>query len=79
LVVANFVGSSERLYLIDWEYAARGLLLMDYAALGVEWGIDDAVITNQTGIEAELLIKAKELYKYLCKLWEEATAQEVMS
>ena len=40
-VTENFVGSLERLYLIDWEYAANGLLIMDYAALAVEWGLDD--------------------------------------
>jgi len=69
LVVANFVGNTDRLYLIDWEYAAHGLLLMDYAALSSEWGIDDAVVIEQTGIELELLLMAKTFYKYLCALW----------
>jgi thiamine kinase len=73
-VIANFVGDQDRLYLIDWEYAARGLVVMDYAALGVEWGIDDTVIINRTGFEAETLSKAKKLYKYLSQLWEEATS-----
>ena len=68
-VVANFVGSTDRLYLIDWEYAARGLLVMDYAALASEWGIDDAVMIEQTGLELELLVMAKAFYKYLCALW----------
>jgi len=71
LVVENFVGSTDRLYLIDWEYAARGLLVMDYAALGVEWGIDDATIVRQTGVEPALLVSAKMLYQYLCALWGE--------
>ena len=73
-VVANFVGNPDRLYLVDWEYAAHGLLIMDYAAFSVEWGIEDATIIEQTGIDAELLSKAKTLYRYLCALWKEATA-----
>lgn len=68
-VVANFVGNTDRLYLIDWEYAARGLQVMDYAALSIEWGIDDAVVNERTGIELELLVMAKDFYKYLCDLW----------
>ena len=68
-VVANFVGNAERLYLIDWEYAARGLPVMDYAALGIEWGIDDAVVIERAGVELELLLMAKTFYKYLCALW----------
>jgi thiamine kinase len=72
-VIANFVGNSDRLYLIDWEYAAHGLVVMDYAALGVEWGIDDTIIMHRTGFESELLGTAKILYGYLCNLWEEIT------
>jgi aminoglycoside phosphotransferase (APT) family kinase protein len=73
-VTANFVGSKTRLYLIDWEYAAQGLPIMDYAALGIEWGIDDKIIIKKTGLEAEQLTLAKNLYKYLCALWEQLTA-----
>ena len=69
-VVANFVGNADRLYLIDWEYAARGLLLMDYAAMAVEWEIDDTTVFERTGIAPELLIMAKTLYRYICDLWE---------
>jgi len=69
-VVANFVGNADRLYLIDWEYAAIGLLVMDYAALSVEWKIDDATILERTGIAPALLIMAKTLYSYICDLWE---------
>ena len=68
-VVANFVGNANRLYLIDWEYAAHGLQVMDYAALSFEWGIDDAVVIERTGVELELLVMAKNFYKYLCALW----------
>ena len=68
-VVANFVGNTNRLYMIDWEYAAHGLLIMDYAALSVEWGIDGAVVIERTGVELELLVMAKAFYKYMCELW----------
>ncbi len=68
-VIANFVGSPHRLYLIDWEYAAQGLVVMDYAALAVEWGIADAIVLARAAIEPELLAMAKTLYGYLCALW----------
>jgi thiamine kinase len=74
-VIANFVGQPERLYLIDWEYAARGLVIMDYSALAAEWKIDDVKVVEQTGVQADLLNMAKALYQYLCDLWEEVTAQ----
>lgn len=69
----NFVGSPERLYLIDWEYAATGLQIMDYAAFASEWQIDDTTIQAKTGFEPEHLEMAKALYKYLCSLWHAAT------
>jgi thiamine kinase len=72
-VVANFVGNTDRLYLIDWEYAARGLLVMDYAALGIEWGMDNEMVVAQTGLEPALLARAEAVYKYLCDLWLDAT------
>ena len=73
LVTENFVGAQERLYLIDWEYAANGLLMMDYAAFGVEWGLYDQHIFTHTGIEPGLMSMAKSLYIYLCELWEAVT------
>jgi thiamine kinase-like enzyme len=72
-VKANFVGTPDRLYLIDWEYAANGLQIMDYAALATEWQIDDATILSRTGFNQTSLTQAKALYEYLCTLWEEAT------
>lgn len=71
-VVANFVGDADRLYLIDWEYAARGLLIVDYAALGVEWGMDQGLLVEETGFEADMLASAMAVYRYLCDLWQEA-------
>lgn len=72
-VKENFVGSLDRLYLIDWEYAAYGLPVMDYAALSVEWGIEDSVVVEQTGIDPDSLSLGKALYRYLCQLWEAIT------
>jgi len=72
-VVENFVGDCERLYLIDWEYAANGLLVMDYAALAVEWDLDEREIVKRTGMNPELTTMAISLYRYMCKLWEAAT------
>jgi thiamine kinase-like enzyme len=75
-IMANFVGGPDRLYLIDWEYAAKGLLVMDYAALAIEWKIEDNIILTNSGIDPELLTKAKKLYTYLSKLWQQATRNE---
>lgn len=68
-VKANFVGSSSRLFLIDWEYAAKGMAVMDYAAVAIEWGIDDLTVLKSSGVHPEELSHAKSLYKYMCQLW----------
>jgi thiamine kinase-like enzyme len=72
-VMQNFVGTSARLYLIDWEYAATGLQIMDYAALATEWQLDDETVLEHTKFSRASLSSAKSLYQYLCLLWEEAT------
>ena len=74
-VVANFVGSPGRLYLIDWEYAATGLQIMDYAALAVEWRADDATVMHHAKWHPQSLSRAKELYRYLCALWQQTTTR----
>lgn len=71
-VVENFVGTPERLYLIDWEYAARGLHVMDYAALVEEWGVEDHIVCQQAGVAPKILAQARSFYRYLCNLWETA-------
>jgi thiamine kinase len=78
-VVANFVGSRERLYLVDWEYAAHGLQLMDYAALSVEWGLDGDEAAAAAGADARLLAMAIKFYRYLCALWETLGGQARVS
>jgi len=73
-VVANFVGSPDKLYLIDWEYAARGLVVLDYAALAVEWDIADELVVARSGVKPESLSMGKDLYRYLCALWQAVAA-----
>ena len=68
-VKANFIGSAQRLFLIDWEYAAKGVAVMDFAALAVEWGVDDRIVLDGTHIQPETLNQAKRLYEYMCQLW----------
>lgn len=74
-VMANFVGTTKRLFLIDWEYAANGMAVMDYAALAVEWGFSDAMICSRTSIRLDSLVMAKNLYRYMCRLWEAAQGE----
>lgn len=70
-VIANFVGNQRRLYLIDWEYAANGLIVMDYAALAVEWQLDDRMVIAETDLDPNTFGQAKQVYRYLCLLWQE--------
>jgi len=71
-VIANFVGTPNHLYLIDWEYAANGLQIMDFAALANEWKLDDSTVLQRTKCNPALLTKARRLNQYLCLLWEVA-------
>ena len=61
-VTANVVRKDTHLYLLDWEYAARGPVVMDYAALSVEWKIDTAEIIDRVALEPALLETAKTIY-----------------
>jgi thiamine kinase-like enzyme len=71
---SNVVRRDNKLYLLDWEYAARGPVEMDFAALSVEWDIDTAKICNRTELEPVLLETAKTIYLYICALWSEVRA-----
>jgi thiamine kinase-like enzyme len=71
---SNVVRRDNKLYLLDWEYAARGPVEMDFAALSVEWDIDTAEICNRTALEPVLLETAKTIYLYICALWSEVRA-----
>lgn len=69
-VIANFVGDPTSLYLIDWEYAAYGLVVMDYAAVAIEWDLDDKLVVERSGVFPDHFIMAKKLYHYTCDLWQ---------
>jgi thiamine kinase-like enzyme len=70
-VMSNVIRDGDRLYLLDWEYATRGFIAMDYAVLSVDWDIADSVIIERTGIDPAVLDRAKPLYRYICDLWQE--------
>ena len=70
-VRTNVISADGRLYLLDWEYAARGFIAMDYAVLSVDWGFDDTVIVEHARVDPAVLEMAKQLYCYICKLWQE--------
>lgn len=70
-VASNVIQTGERLYMLDWEYATRGFVAMDYATLAIDWGIEDAVIMEHTDIDPTELHMAKHLYRHICSLWKE--------
>jgi aminoglycoside phosphotransferase (APT) family kinase protein len=70
-VISNVVSADERLYLLDWEYASRGFVAMDYAVLSVDWGIADIEIVRRTSLDPAELDMAKQTYRYICDLWKE--------
>jgi thiamine kinase len=70
-LISNVISANNKLYLLDWEYAAGGFIAMDYAVLSVDWNIEDAVIIEHTGVSPIELDRAKQLYRYICDLWQE--------
>jgi thiamine kinase len=74
---SNVVCKGEHMYLLDWEYAARGPVAMDYAALSVEWDIGSAEIVKRVALEPASLEMAKTLYLYICELWNEVSEKSV--
>ncbi len=65
----NVIADDGKLTLLDWEYAALGLPIMDYAALAVEWSIEPALVVANTHHTAALLASATNVYRYYCSLW----------
>ena len=70
-VISNVISADGRLYLLDWEYASRGFVAMDYAVLSVDWGIADAEIVRRTSLRPAELDMARQIYRYICDLWDE--------
>ena len=69
-IPANIVESAGKLFFLDWEYAAPGWSAFDYAAISVEWCVELEDLKLPAYISVEECLKAKELYCYLCRLWE---------
>ncbi|MFT4582372.1 MAG: thiamine kinase [Gammaproteobacteria bacterium] len=67
---ANVIDYDGQLYLLDWEYAARGDPAFDYAAISNEWGLAIEVLLNSARTSRPALESADLLYRYTCALWE---------
>lgn len=66
---ANIIEHAGELYVIDWEYAARGATAFDFAALTSEWHLPRAAVCRAAGVEPRVLERALRLYRYTCALW----------
>jgi thiamine kinase len=66
---SNVLVSTDRMYFLDWEYAAPGWPAMDFATLSVEWKLAPEQLLSATGIDALQLKQAIALYTHLCELW----------
>ncbi len=69
LTPQNFIENGDQLYLLDWEYAAYGAPVFDYAAICVEWSVPIGRLQEHTGADLEELRHAVALYRYTCGLW----------
>ncbi len=65
----NIIFKSGKLFFLDWEYAAPGWPVFDFAALSVEWNIPVSELIVHHEIDVNEIIQASELYRYLCDLW----------
>lgn len=65
----NVVECDGRLTLLDWEYAARGAVAFDYAALSVAWSLPLDVVLALVDVRPEELAYAIALYRLTCRLW----------
>ncbi len=65
----NIIVQSNRLYFLDWEYAAPAWPAFDFAALSREWDIPADKLSIPDDIKPEEIKQATELYIYLCELW----------
>jgi len=64
----NVLGDARMLRLLDWEYAAPGHRLFDWAVLHCEWQLPFEALPPGAG-EHESLARTVALYHYLCELW----------
>jgi thiamine kinase len=66
---ANIIVQSDRIYFLDWEYAAPAWPALDFAALSVEWAIPVEQLPLPAHISVKDVLLASELYIHLCDLW----------
>ncbi len=74
-VPGNVIFNETKLYLIDWEYAGRGLPVIDWAALACEWQLPLAAIGEVSGYAEPVLAQAERSYRTLCHVWQERIAR----
>ena len=67
----NVIFNGDRPTIIDWEYAAVGMVEMDFASVLLEWKIPLQTISALTGAHPSLLEAACEVYQALCQFWEQ--------
>jgi len=65
----NIIVRSNRLYFLDWEYAAPGWPAFDFAAISVEWNIPPNELAKLNDIDVDEIKQTIDLYIYLCDLW----------
>jgi thiamine kinase len=65
----NIIVRKNRLYFLDWEYAAPAWPAFDFAALSLEWNIPLDKLPSPDDIQGAEIIQAADLYVYLCDLW----------
>ncbi len=73
----NIILHADRLYFLDWEYAAPGWQAFDYAALAVEWNIPVDRLALADTVNIDDIKKAIDIYVYLCDLWLELQKTEI--
>lgn len=74
-VPANVLFTPTGALLIDWEYAARGWTVLDWATLAVDWGLPREDIVRQAGVPAAVIDDACALYTTICALWHAVAAR----
>lgn len=62
-----------RFIILDWEFSGGGIASMDFADLATEINIDIHRMSALSGITAEELIIAQQIYRYTCKLYNHAS------
>ena len=68
---SNVIEKDGRLFLLDWEYAARGTATFDFASIQFEWSVSADRLADVAGLSLEHLKFAYDLYRYTCQLWEQ--------